>query len=135
MRRRQDVGYDFQLIRNSGKMFTPADSAQLHEKCKAFITSAINEEQTERTVIVTHHLPTFLNYPERYRGDILNEGFATELYDFIEDSDADYWIFGHHHHNTPDFNIGRTKLITNQLGYVHRKEHLEYRSDYVIEIH
>lgn len=27
------------------------------------------------------------------------------------------------------------KLITNQLGYVHRNEHLAFRSYYVIEIH
>jgi len=126
---------DFQVIRNNGKIFTPADATQMHEKCKAFITSALADKKTERTVVVTHHLPTFLNYPERYIGDILNEGFATELCDFIEDSHVDYWIFGHHHHNTPEFSIGRTKLITNQLGYVHRNEHLEFRSDYVIQIH
>ncbi len=125
---------DFQIIRNSGKIFTPADATQLHEKCKAFITGALAETETERTVIATHHLPAFLNYPERYIGDILNEGFATELRDFIERSHADYWIFGHHHHNAREFKIGETKMITNQLGYVHRNEHLEFRSDYVIEI-
>jgi predicted phosphohydrolase len=126
---------DFQVIRNKGKIFTPADATQLHEKCKAFITSALAKKETERTVIATHHLPTFLSYPEQYVGDLLNEGFATELCNFIESSHVDYWIFGHHHHNTPEFSIGRTKLITNQLGYVHRNEHLKFRSDYVIEIH
>jgi hypothetical protein len=33
-------------------------------------------------------------------------------------SDARFWIFGHHHCNLPDFQIGSTILTTNQLGYV-----------------
>lgn len=126
---------DFKLIRNKGKLLTPAEATQLHEKCKAFVASAHAEIETERTVVVTHHLPTFVNYPARHKGDILNEAFATELYDFIEPSGIDYWVFGHNHHNTHEFNIGKTKLVTNQLGYVQRNEHLEFRTDCVIKIH
>ena len=40
-----------------------------------------------------------------------------------------FWIFdqilmgyGHHHYNTPDFFIGNTRLVTNQLGYVEHRE-------------
>lgn len=73
-------------------------------------------------MVVTHHAPTFLNYPEEYKGDVLNEAFAVELYYFIEDSVADYWIYGHTHFNSADFKIGRTQLLTNQLGYVKYEE-------------
>jgi predicted phosphohydrolase len=126
---------DFKIIRYNGNPFTPARASQLHEHCKAFIANAHAEIKTERTVVVTHHLPTFVNYPARYKGDILNEAFATELCDFIDPSNIDYWIFGHNHHNTHEFRIGKTKLVTNQLGYVHRNEHAEFRSDSVIRIH
>lgn len=61
---------DFQVIRKNGKIFTPADASQLHERSKTFISSALAEKETDRTVVVTHHLPTFISYPERYKGDI-----------------------------------------------------------------
>ena len=49
--------------------------------------------------------------------------FATELFDLIELSNVDYWIFGHSHEVVPDFKIGKTTLTTNQLGYVEYGEH------------
>jgi hypothetical protein len=52
----------------------------------------------------------------------LNEAFATELYDFIESSNIAFWGYGHQHFNTPDFFIGNTRLVTNQLGYVQNGE-------------
>jgi hypothetical protein len=36
----------------------------------------------------------------------------------IEKSDIDYWVYGHHHYNTPEFIVGNTRMVTNQLGYV-----------------
>lgn len=67
---------------------------------------------------VTHHVPTELNYPEMYKGSELNDAFVVELFDLIESSSADYWLYGHHHRIIPEFTIGKTKLITNQMGYV-----------------
>jgi len=72
---------------------------------------------------------TFLNYPAQYKGDVLNEAFAVELFDWIESSKINFWVYGHHHSNTPEFSIGKTKLITNQLGYVQRNEHKLFEAD------
>lgn len=54
-------------------------------------------------------------------GDIVP--FAVELFDLIKTSGPDYWIYGHNHNNPPDFKIGKTHLLTNQLGYVKYDEH------------
>ncbi len=85
-------------------------------------------------MVVTHHVPTELRYPEKYRGSELNDAFVVELFDLIESSMADYWLYGHHHHNTPEFTIGKIKLITNQLGYVQNKEHLSFNPSALIEL-
>ncbi|MDD3320668.1 MAG: hypothetical protein PHS59_04405 [Paludibacter sp.] len=50
--------------------------------------------------------------------------FAVELLDLVKATSPDYWIYGHSHENTPDFEIGKSKLLTNQLGYVMAGEHL-----------
>jgi len=123
------------LVNNCAiQRFTPSDYNKLHIESKAFLQCALQATGPSKTVVVTHHVPTFQNYPKEYLGDILNEAFAVELADMIETSDVDYWIYGHHHQSTPEFRIGSTRLITNQLGYVSNDEHLAFRQDLVIEV-
>jgi len=124
---------DFHVIKFDGKPFTPVHFNRQNQECTNFLTGALKEHYSGKTLIVTHHVPTFYNYPEKYRGDVLNEAFAVELYDLIERSYIDYWIFGHHHYNCPAFEIGTTKLITNQLGYVKYDEHHLFQPDAVID--
>ena len=117
---------DFHLIKNRGRSLTAETFNELHAESLAFITRELAEDNTGKTVVVTHHLPTFFNYPDMFRGDVLNEAFATELFDFIETGGPDSWVFGHHHFQPGEFKIGQTKLYTNQLGYVKLGEHLDF---------
>lgn len=125
---------DFHLIKHSGYRFSAEQYNQLHAESLAFIQNELKTVQEEKTAVFSHHCPTFLNYPEQYKGDVLNEAFAVELHDLIESSNIAYWAYGHHHSNIPEFSIGKTKLITNQLGYVQRKEHLKFETNKVIDI-
>ncbi len=120
---------DFHVIKYKGYRFSAEKFNRLHEESLKFINQELNREKFNKTVMVTHHVPTFLNYPEKYKGDVLNDAFAVELYDLIEKSNINYWIFGHHHSNISDFKIGKTKLITNQLGYVKYGEHKLFKKN------
>ena len=125
---------DFHLIKNNGRKISGDEYDQLHEDCLAFLVKELSRATNLKTIVVTHHLPTFLNYPEKYRDSELNTAFATELFDLIESSNADYWIFGHSHEVLPDFKIGKTTLITNQLGYVEYGEHHHFSQNKNIQI-
>jgi predicted phosphohydrolase len=125
---------DFHLIKHNGHRFSVERYNQLHADSIAFIQHALYTNKDEQVSVFTHHCPTFLNYPEQYKGDVLNEAFAVELYDLIETSNIDFWAYGHHHSNIPEFSIGVTRLITNQLGYVQRNEHQLFETNRVIEI-
>jgi len=109
---------DFHLIRCNGNRLTADDLRKEHQQSVAFIEQELSSAGELKKVVVTHHVPTFINYPEQYRGDILNEAFAVNLNRLILDQQPDYWIYGHHHQNIPEFKLGETKLVTNQLGYV-----------------
>ena len=113
---------DFHTIKYNSKGLTPDHYNFLHEQCLSFLGEELSKTGIERKVIVTHHVPTLMNYPGKYKGDSLNEAFAVELYNDILKSDADFWIFGHHHCDAADFRIGSTTLTTNQLGYVKYNE-------------
>ena len=119
-----------------GKSFllTPAHFNHLHQTALAFLKNAIAKSETEKTIIVTHHVPTLMHYPAQYKNSSITEAFAVELYDFIYGSEVSYWIYGHHHSNTPDFKIGNTNLLTNQLGYVELGEQKGFRTKAIIEI-
>lgn len=120
---------DFNLIRYKSYRLSSPVYNQLHLACLAFLQQAINTESAQKKVVVTHHVPTFMHYPPQYKGDILNQAFAVELYDIIESSAISYWLYGHHHTNTPAFKIGNTLLLTNQLGYVHCNEHTTFMNN------
>lgn len=125
---------DFRVIKFNNFRFTSDQFNLLHGESLSFINQELHHNYTGKTVVVTHHVPTFMNYPEKYRGDILNEAFAVELYNLIEDKGPDFWIFGHHHFNVPDFMIGKTNLATNQLGYVKYGEQKYFENLASIEV-
>lgn len=125
---------DFRLIRHKEFRFSVERFNQLYKESLAFIKAEVKAEKDEKTAVFTHHCPTFFNYPRQYKGSVLNEAFAVELFDLIEASDIAYWVFGHHHINVPEFCIGNTRLVTNQLGYVHMGEHDLFDTKKVVEL-
>jgi 3',5'-cyclic AMP phosphodiesterase CpdA len=120
---------DFHVIKHQGYRLSAERYNELHEESMAFIEQELAQVVDEKLVVVSHHCPTFMNYPPQYKGSALNEAFAVELFDTIAASAIDYWIYGHHHYNTLGFNIGNTKLLTNQLGYVQLGEHGLFKKD------
>ncbi|WP_375577724.1 metallophosphoesterase [Marivirga tractuosa] len=115
---------DFRVIKDDGLSLRPKKYNELHLDCLSFIQRELeNCNEDKKSIVVSHHVPTKINYPSKYFGSILNEAFAIELKDFITDFKPDYWIYGHHHANRRDFQIGETQLMTNQLGYIDYQEH------------
>ena len=122
---------DFRTIRKYGQLLSPSDYNALNQENHFFLRKAL-EKNDKKKVVVTHHVPSFRNYPKKYLGDPLNEAFAVELENLIHVNGPDHWIYGHHHSNTAPFKIGDTILMTNQLGYVRMGEHLQFYSNAVI---
>lgn len=113
---------DFRVIKNRTNILSVRFYNYLHKESIAFLEKELEQNETEKTIVVTHHVPTFSNYPEKYKNSVINQAFSVELESLIKNSNIDYWIYGHHHINISEFEIGKTKLVTNQLGYVKYKE-------------
>ena len=125
---------DFNLIKQNGKTITAKDFNALHKTDFDFLKTELAKLTDKLRIVVTHHVPTLMHYPEQYRNSNINSAFALELYDFIESNNAAYWIYGHHHCNTAAFKIGNTTMLTNQLGYVQNNEHKNFNHSAIIEI-
>lgn len=125
---------DFKLIKNNGQLLTVDLYNKMHLNSLNFIKKEVKLNTSNKVVVVTHHVPTFMNFNEKYKSDPVNEAFAVELYNYIADNPIDAWIYGHTHFNTPEFSIGKCKMLTNQLGYVIHNEHIIFNNSAVIEI-
>jgi predicted phosphohydrolase len=127
---------DFHQVTVGGTALTIADFNALHEQSKNFLRTTLgtSPDQPTETVVITHHVPTLLNYPSHYIQHVLTEAFVTEQYDFILNVQPAAWIYGHHHSNIPPFRIGETAMLTNQLGYVEYREQKAFRTDATLEI-
>ena len=125
---------DFHVIKYKRNRFSAEQFNQLHNESLNFFKEALHHNYTGKRIVISHHVPTFLNYPGKFKTDILNEAFAVELSDLIEDSGPEYWIYGHSHYNTSDFSVGGTQLLTNQLGYVRNNEQIGYHNRKIIDM-
>jgi Icc-related predicted phosphoesterase len=114
---------DCHQITYKRRRFNSQDYEPIHQHCLSWLKKSIVQSSAERKLIVTHHCPTDRFQDPRYVGSTINSAFVVVLDDFIEQSDADYWIFGHTHYNGGKGFIGKTQLVCNQLGYVHHNEH------------
>jgi predicted phosphohydrolase len=112
---------DFNQIQWNGGKLTPQVYNRLHQNALDFLATAL-ASKTARKMVISHHVPSFLNYPKKHQNDPINACFASNLDEFIQKTAQNAWIYGHHHANIPPFLIGKTTLYTNQLGYVKLKE-------------
>ena len=84
---------DFHQISYDGKRFQIPDYNDFHANSLTFLRSALEAGTPGKKVVVTHHVPTFKNYLPEYKGDYLNEAFATILDDLISDTTSPDWAF------------------------------------------
>lgn len=132
MMRRQVSDYD--AIRHRKDLLLPAHSTRYHGQCLTWLRAELAQPFDGATVVVTHHVPTLANYPAEFAGSPLNEAFAVELRELIEANAIAAWIYGHHHRNTPEFAVGGTRMLTNQLGYVAMGEQRGFRTDALLQV-
>jgi predicted phosphohydrolase len=125
---------DFQVINYKNSRFSPDHFNELYHESHKFLKSEIEVAFHGKTVVTTHHVPVLLNYPEQHKNDVLNEAFAVDLHHLIDDNKIDYWVYGHHHVNVEEFSIGKTKMLTNQLGYVRYDENKYFTNNKIIII-
>ena len=117
---------DFHLIHVGDKLLTATTYNALHERDLAFVKKAVAESNAARKVVVTHHVPSRLLVAPEFQGSTLESGFTVDLTDYIESSGIDLWVYGHSHRSIETV-IGRTRMASNQIGYV---AYGEYRKSF-----
>ena len=108
---------DFRLIRtDQNEKLTPANTIELHQRFVDRLTAWFEKDLTGPRVVISHHAPV-INPNTRYRNSPLMPGFnSLDMVPVIEKYQPALWVYGHTH-ECDDQLIGRTRIISNQLGY------------------
>ncbi len=95
----------------------PSDTQEDHEEARYGLKEALEARPDDKWIVMTHHLPSWQSIPERFKGSLLNYGYASDMDKFIEDHpQISTWVHGHTHNNM-DYTIGGTRILCNPRGY------------------
>lgn len=84
-------------------------------------------------VVITHHMP-ILRKHSRFEIDDITYGFnCTDLEEKIAKSNIKWWIYGHTHDNSYNV-VGKTNIISNQVGYYKENMTKGYDPKFLIEV-
>ena len=109
---------DFHVIQWHKKTFTPEDSITLYIESRKYIETELKRPFSGKTVVITHHMPSYRSVTPEYHHSPTNPGFAAHCDDLIEEFQPDLWIHGHTH-SSLDYWIGDTHILCNPFGYSH----------------
>jgi predicted phosphodiesterase len=118
MRFAENMMNDYRSIINSAERrpLRARDTARLHQESVAWLKHELTQHDPARTIVVTHHSPSFRSESPQYLNGPLAPAFSSDLDALIEASGIPLWIHGHTHHNV-DYRIGATRVLSNQRGY------------------
>jgi predicted phosphodiesterase len=121
---------DYRLIKYSKhdpdqRTISGDDVNKFHELSRKFLEQELAKPFAGKTVVVTHHLPSYklMGFAAYY--DILKYYCASNLNKLIEAHDIDHWIFGHFHQSVRK-RLYNTMFVSNPLGYMSEQQHKEF---------
>lgn len=89
--------------------FTPDDALKMHHESLDYLRNS------NADVIVTHHAPHSGSVHSRYKGQLLNYAFFSDVLETF-DNPPRLWVHGHCHDNF-SYRVGKTTVICNPHGY------------------
>jgi Icc-related predicted phosphoesterase len=129
---------DYRIIRvgPNYRRLHPRDTIYLHEKTVSFLKAALDKPFSGKTVVVTHHAPSKRSVHPRYEFDSLTPAYASDLEAFMSEKIV-LWVHGHMH-NSNDYVLNGTRIVSNPRGYQYSDDKLpenrDFKPDLIVEI-
>ncbi len=124
---------DFAVIDKNNRVLTPKDVLEVYTESKKWLEFQLRKPFSGKTVVITHHLPSYNSISPRFRGNILNYGFYSDLSYIINEFQPELWIHGHTH-DSFNYVEGNTNVICNPRGYAKLEENKRFNPSLVISL-
>lgn len=109
--------HDFAYIRtDAGERLVPADTIPFHAAFRKKLIAWFETPLPGPRVVISHHAPV-LHPQSQHEGSILIPAFnSLDMVEVIRKYQPDVWFYGHTHECDRQ-RVGRTRMMSNQLGY------------------
>ena len=101
----------------------------LHKRSKEWLESALKRLETEKVIVMTHHLPSNDCVVPQYQNNPYTNGFVGNVEQLIPQSKL--WIFGHTHSHV-DTQIQGTRVYANPRGYLSELDSSGFKIESII---
>lgn len=109
---------DFLVIYNGDEKMGLDYVKEENQKFRVALEKFLIENKDNKTIVMSHHAPSWECVKEEYRYDIVSYGYANTGLDYlIYDDGPDVWIHGHMHKRDEIQFSEKTKIICNARGY------------------
>jgi len=137
--------YDPMTINAKTRMNDFYQISDMEPECYRENTDFVNKygvNVNEKTVVLTHHLPSPESTPRRFRASQLNPFFVCDMQQKIESCAVpQLWIHGHtHDFNDYNMHLGygddcpKLRVVANPHGYPGEPSGLHYKEKFVIPV-
>lgn len=105
------------IFKNKTRKLRPEDTVEMHTDFKEKLITWLEENKDKKRVVISHHAPV-IHQNTHYPNSPLQPAFVSlDMVDIIEEYQPEIWYHGHTH-QCDDQMIGKTRIISNQFGYV-----------------
>jgi predicted phosphohydrolase len=115
------------------KHFTANVAYAAHDDSCYYIFAQIARAKDMKTVVMTHHAPSYQSADEFLIRDNMVTSCTSNLEWLIKDHKPSLWIHGHVHANF-DYLVGETRIVANTRGYVGGYMNPDFNSNFTVEI-
>jgi Icc-related predicted phosphoesterase len=96
----------------------PMDTVKIHIESKRYIEQKVKEHADKPVVVITHMGPTWMSVNDKYKGELSNGAYVSDLSNLILDNtNIKAWVHGHVH-DPVDYMVGDTRVMCNPRGYL-----------------
>ncbi|MGR8948943.1 MAG: metallophosphoesterase [Gammaproteobacteria bacterium] len=107
---------DYQQIRYNDRLLKPDDILAVNAQASEWLHEKIYAPFDGKTVVVTHHAPSYKSWDPPPRDTDFLASYCNELDHHLREAAVDLWIHGHIHQRS-DYHIGATRVVCNPRGY------------------
>ena len=120
---------DFRMIRYRDRLLIPEDTIVFHLFAVRWLAQRLDTPFAGPTVVITHHAPHPGSVHPRWKDNLVNPAFVSDLTPLM--GKACLWIHGHTH-DSFDYAVAGTRVICNPKGY--RNENRSFRPDLTVRV-